>query len=63
MVNKIKCTYYYETETEREAIDKLIHIKTLDGFTLRRDTKDERKGVGRVDMVKTVKVVPAAVNT
>lgn len=62
MVNKIKHTFYYETETEREAIDKLIHIKTLDGFTLRRDTKDERKGVGRVDMVKTIRISPAAAN-
>lgn len=55
MTEKIKHTYFYELDTEREAAEAEAHLKALNGFTLKGHTEDHRKNVGRIDLVKTVR--------
>lgn len=55
MTERMKHIYtcWFDINTERDEMKAKRHNKTLNGFEVQQYTEDERKGLGKLVMVKT----------
>lgn len=52
MVKKIKHTYFYELDCEKDIAEASRFLETSNGFNLVEHTEDQRKSVGKMVFIK-----------